>query len=78
MLLSILMIYSYVGSTDFEIFSLSEISPKAQQILWIGIFISIAVKTPLVPFNTWLTYAHSEAPISGSIVLAGVIIKLAT
>ncbi|PRD25168.1 UNVERIFIED_CONTAM: NADH-ubiquinone oxidoreductase chain 4 [Trichonephila clavipes] len=40
--------------------------------------IRIAIKTPLVPFNTWLTYAHSEAPVGGSIVLAGVILKLAT
>lgn len=44
--------------------------------LFIGVFISIAVKTPLIPFNTWLTYAHSEAPVGGSIILAGVILKL--
>lgn len=78
MLLSFIVIYYNVGSTDFQVVSLSEISLEAQKVLWLGIFISIAVKTPLVPFNTWLTYAHSEAPVGGSIVLAGVILKLAT
>jgi NADH-ubiquinone oxidoreductase chain 4 len=38
----------------------------------------MAIKTPLMPFNTWLTYAHSEAPVAGSIILAGLILKLAT
>ncbi|PRD22112.1 UNVERIFIED_CONTAM: NADH-ubiquinone oxidoreductase chain 4 [Trichonephila clavipes] len=78
MLLSFLAIYYNVGSTDFQVVSLSEINLEAQKLLWLGIFISMAVKTPLVPFNTWLTYAHSEAPVGGSIVLAGVILKLAT
>ena len=78
MLLSFLAIYYNVGSTDFQVISLSEINLDAQKLLWLGIFISMAVKTPLVPFNTWLTYAHSEAPVGGSIVLAGVILKLAT
>lgn len=77
-LLAFLVIYYNVGSTDFQVISLSEISLDAQKILWLAVFISIAVKTPLVPFNTWLTYAHSEAPVGGSIVLAGVILKLAT
>ena len=72
------MIYFNVGSTDFTVISLSEINPDYQYMLWLAIFISIAIKTPLIPFNTWLTYAHSEAPVSGSIILAGVILKLAT
>lgn len=78
MLLSFIVIYYNVGSTDFQVVSLSEINLESQKVLWLGIFISMAVKTPLVPFNTWLTYAHSEAPVGGSIVLAGVILKLAT
>jgi NADH-ubiquinone oxidoreductase chain 4 len=76
MLLSFLVIYNNVGSTDFSIISINDISLDNQKILFIGIFISIAVKTPLIPFNTWLTYAHSEAPVGGSIMLAGVILKL--
>lgn len=78
MLLSFLVIYYNTGSTDFNMVSLSEISFESQKLLWLGIFLSIAIKTPLLPFNTWLTYAHSEAPVGGSIVLAGVILKLAT
>jgi NADH-ubiquinone oxidoreductase chain 4 len=78
MLLSFLVIYYNVGSTDFNVVSLSDINPDAQKLLWLGVFMSMAIKTPLVPFNTWLTYAHSEAPVAGSIILAGVILKLAT
>lgn len=78
MLLAFVVIYYNVGSTDFQMISLSEIDIDCQKILFLAIFVSIAVKTPIVPFNTWLTYAHSEAPVGGSIVLAGVILKLAT
>lgn len=78
MLVAFLVIFYNVGSTDYQVLSLSEISLESQKVLWLAIFISMAVKTPLVPFNTWLTYAHSEAPVGGSIVLAGVILKLAT
>lgn len=77
MLLAFLVIYNNVGSTDYQVVSLSEINLESQKILWLAVFISMAIKTPLVPFNTWLTYAHSEAPVGGSIVLAGVILKLA-
>lgn len=77
MLLSFLVIYYNIGSTDFQVISLCEMTLDAQKVLWIGVFISMAVKTPLVPLNTWLTYAHSEAPVGGSIILAGVILKLA-
>lgn len=76
MLLAFLVIYYNVGSTDFNVVSLSEINTDSQRLLWLAIFISIAIKTPVIPFNTWLTYAHSEAPVGGSIVLAGVILKL--
>lgn len=78
MLLAFLVIYYNVGSTDFTVVALSEINLESQKILWLAIFISMAIKTPVLPFNTWLTYAHSEAPVGGSIILAGVILKLAT
>lgn len=76
-LVSILIIYNNLGSTDFTIISISDICLESQKILFLGFFISIAIKTPLFPFYTWLTFAHSEAPIGGSILLAGVILKLA-
>jgi NADH-ubiquinone oxidoreductase chain 4 len=78
MLLSILIILSYIGSTDFQIISLSEISLEAQKILWLGFFIAFAVKTPLYPFIIWLPKAHSDSPLAGSIILAATILKLAT
>jgi proton-translocating NADH-quinone oxidoreductase chain M len=80
MLLSILMIYSYIGSTDFQLISLEEynISLSSQKLLWLGFFIAFAVKTPLYPFIIWLPKAHSDSPLAGSILLAATILKLAT
>jgi len=78
MLLSILIILSYLGSTDFQLISLNEISLEAQKILWLGFFIAFAVKTPLYPFIIWLPKAHSDSPLAGSIILAATILKLAT
>lgn len=78
MLLSILMIYNYIGSTDFQLISLIEISLDSQKLLWLGFFIAFAVKTPLYPFIIWLPKAHSDSPLAGSILLAATILKLAT
>jgi len=78
MLLCILSIYSYIGSTDFQLISLCEISLDTQKILWLGFFIAFAVKTPLYPFIIWLPKAHSDSPLAGSIILAATILKLAT
>ncbi|CAO1639662.1 unnamed protein product (mitochondrion) [Sympodiomycopsis kandeliae] len=78
MLLAFLSIYRNVGRTDFNIILVNQINEKSQIILFLCIFLSMAIKTPLIPFNTWLTYAHAEAPVGGSIVLAGLILKLAT
>ena len=78
MLLAIMVIYYNVGSTDFQLISLSEISATSQKLLWLGFFVSFAVKTPLFPFHIWLGEAHSTAPLAGSILLAAVILKLAT
>ena len=78
MLLCILLIYSYIGSTDFQLISLYEISLDSQKILWLGFFLAFAVKTPLYPFIIWLPKAHSDSPLAGSILLAATILKLAT
>jgi NADH-ubiquinone oxidoreductase chain 4 len=78
MLLCILTIYSYIGSTDFQLISLCDISLDTQKILWLGFFIAFAVKTPLYPFIIWLPKAHSDSPLAGSIILAATILKLAT
>lgn len=78
MLLAILVIYYNLGSTDFTLISLSDISFESQKILWLAFFLAFAVKTPLVPFHIWLPRAHAEAPLAGSILLAGLFLKLAT
>lgn len=78
MLLSILSIQSIVGSTDFLLLSLLDISLDSQKILWLGFFIAFAVKTPLWPLTMWLPRAHADSPLAGSVLLAGTILKLAT
>ena len=79
MLLSILVIYNIVGSTDFQLIDLSaHISLEHQKWLWLGFFLAFAVKTPLFPFAIWLPKAHADSPLAGSIILAATILKLAT
>ena len=78
MLLAILQIYSYIGSTDFQLISLYEISLDSQKILWLAFLLAFAIKTPLWPFTGWLYRAHADSPLAGSILLAGTILKFAT
>jgi NADH-ubiquinone oxidoreductase chain 4 len=78
MLLAILTIYSYVGSTDFQLISLSEISLESQKVLFLAFFLAFAVKTPLWPFTMWLPRAHGDSPLAGSILLAGTVLKFAS
>jgi NADH-ubiquinone oxidoreductase chain 4 len=78
MLLAILTIYSYVGSTDFILISISEINLEYQKILFFCFFLAFAFKTPLWPFHIWLPKAHSDSNLAGSIILAGTVLKFAT
>ena len=78
MLLAIMVIYYNVGTTDFTVVSLSDLNAGGQKILWLAFFLSFAVKTPLVPFHMWLPRAHAEAPVGGSMLLASLLLKLAT
>nr|YP_009710766.1 NADH dehydrogenase subunit 4 [Amanita thiersii]QFZ98715.1 NADH dehydrogenase subunit 4 [Amanita thiersii] len=78
MLLSILVIFNFVGSTDFQLISLYEISLDSQKLLWLGFFLALAVKTPLYPFMIWLPKAHADSPLAGSIILAATILKFST
>ncbi|KAI8574878.1 hypothetical protein K450DRAFT_154893, partial [Umbelopsis ramanniana AG] len=77
MLLAILVIYFEVGSTDYQVLAVAEISETRQRILWLGFFLSFAVKVPMIPFHIWLPEAHVEASLAGSIILAGILLKLA-
>lgn len=76
MLLSILYIHSQIGSTDYEILINCNFTFSEQKILWFTFFLSFAVKIPMIPLHLWLPEAHVEAPTSGSVILAGVLLKL--
>lgn len=78
MLLSILYIYYQVGTTDYEVLLTFSFSPSEQKILWFSFFASFATKVPMVPVHLWLPEAHVEAPTAGSVILAGVLLKLGT
>jgi proton-translocating NADH-quinone oxidoreductase chain M len=78
MLLSILYIYTQSGTTDYEILLTFSFSTLEQQILWFTFFLSFATKVPMVPVHLWLPEAHVEAPTAGSVILAGVLLKLGT
>ena len=76
LLLSILTMSSIMGTTDFDALSKTNFNYITQLFLFYGIFIAFAVKTPTIFLNTWLLKAHVESPLSGSIILAGIVLKL--
>ena len=76
LLLSILAISSVMGTTDFDALSKTNFNYFTQLFLFYGIFIAFAVKTPTIFLNTWLLKAHVESPLAGSIILAGIVLKL--
>jgi proton-translocating NADH-quinone oxidoreductase chain M len=78
MLLSILYIYIQSGTTDYEVLLTFSFSTLEQKLLWFTFFIAFASKVPMVPVHLWLPEAHVEAPTAGSVILAGVLLKLGT
>ena len=76
LLLSILAIYSIMGTTDYYALFNTNVDYTTQLFLFYGIFIAFAVKTPTIFLNTWLLKAHVESPLGGSIILAGIVLKL--
>jgi proton-translocating NADH-quinone oxidoreductase chain M len=78
MLLSILYIFYQVGTTDYEVLVSFSFSELEQKILWLTFFLAFASKVPMVPVHLWLPEAHVEAPTAGSVILAGVLLKLGT
>jgi len=67
---------SLIGCTDFYILSKTNYIYITQIFMFIGIFIAFAVKTPTIYLNSWLLKAHVESPLSGSILLAAIVLKL--
>ena len=77
MLIAIIFIYLKAGTTDIQELLKFDIDAKYQYWLWLGFFTSFAVKTPMWPVHTWLPDAHVEAPTSGSVILAAILLKMA-
>jgi NADH-ubiquinone oxidoreductase chain 4 len=76
LLLSIIAISSIMGTTDFDALFKNNFDYYTQLFLFYGIFIAFAVKTPTIFLNSWLLKAHVESPLSGSIILAAIVLKL--
>tara|TARA_B100000614_G_scaffold262904_1_gene299972 strand:+ start:1139 stop:2599 length:1461 start_codon:yes stop_codon:yes gene_type:complete len=76
MLVAIICIYFEAGTTDLQTLLITDFDERRQLLLWLAFFASFAVKVPMVPFHIWLPEAHVEAPTAGSVLLAGVLLKL--
>jgi len=76
MLLAVLYLYNTYGTTDIPELWQKDIPLGVQKWLWLAFFASFAVKVPMWPFHTWLPDAHVEAPTAGSVILAGVLLKM--
>jgi NADH-quinone oxidoreductase subunit M len=76
MLLALIWVYLDAGTTDIVALMQHRIAPAAQTWLFIAFFASFAVKVPMWPLHTWLPDAHVEAPTAGSVILAGVLLKM--
>src|SRR6202521_5688247 len=84
MLVAILYLGFHVGGTSAPNFSYDDVlarlslSPEAARWLFGAFFVAFAVKVPMFPFHTWLPDAHVEAPTAGSVILAGIMLKMGT
>lgn len=76
MLIAILYIYSLTGTFNFEYLQVYSFNFDQQTFLWFAFFLSFASKIPMFPFHIWLPEAHVEAPTIGSVLLAGILLKL--
>ena len=76
MLLAILAMYLKAGTTDIPTLMDAGFDASWQRWLWLAFFAAFAVKIPMWPVHTWLPDAHVEAPTAGSVILAGVLLKI--
>lgn len=76
LLAALLTLYFEVGTTDIPTLIAYAVPPEMQTWLWLAFFASFAVKMPMWPVHTWLPDAHVEAPTAGSVILAGVLLKM--
>ena len=76
MFVAMLWMAQYAGTTDIPTLLNTDFPVHAQTWLWLAFFASFAVKMPMWPVHTWLPDAHVQAPTAGSVILAGVLLKL--
>ncbi len=76
MLIAILAMYYDAHTTDIQVLLTHGFPAAMQTWLWLAFFASFAVKVPMWPVHTWLPDAHVEAPTAGSVILAGVLLKM--
>ena len=76
MLIAMLWMVGEAGTTDIPTLMGYDFAPDAQKWLWLAFFASFAVKMPMWPVHTWLPDAHVQAPTAGSVILAGVLLKM--
>ena len=76
MLLAIMAMYWQAGTTDIPTLLTYDFPANMQTWLWLAFFASFAVKMPMWPVHTWLPDAHVEAPTAGSVILAGILLKM--
>ncbi|GAB4231168.1 MAG: NADH-quinone oxidoreductase subunit M [Methyloligellaceae bacterium] len=76
MLLAVMAMYWEAGTTDIPTLLAYKFPPGMQTWLWFAFFASFAVKMPMWPVHTWLPDAHVEAPTAGSVILAGILLKM--
>jgi len=76
MLLAMMAMWWYAGTTDIPKLMTTSFPVDMQWWLWIAFFASFAVKLPMWPVHTWLPDAHVEAPTAGSVILAGILLKM--
>jgi NADH-quinone oxidoreductase subunit M len=76
MLLAIIAMYWNAGTTDIVALLQHKFATNLQTWLWLAFFASFAVKMPMWPVHTWLPDAHVEAPTAGSVILAGILLKM--
>jgi len=76
MLLAIMAMYWAAGTTDITVLLTHPFAAEVQTWLWLAFFASFAVKMPMWPVHTWLPDAHVQAPTAGSVILAGILLKM--
>ena len=73
----VIYLFYYYGTTNiYVLYTIANFEKNIQILFWLFTFFAFAVKIPLFPFHTWLPEAHAEAPTIGSILLAGILLKL--